>query len=119
MTVSNGTQLLVVFLSQAKTTAKEPGYYADGHFGVRIENVVIVRDIKTLNNFGQKGYLGFEHITLVCCCICSDLYRGNENYRPVSYTENTSSTRIIHSSRTGMVGCIPRRDVGKGIAFTQ
>jgi Xaa-Pro aminopeptidase len=43
----------------------EPGYYADGRFGVRIESVVVVRKTKTLNNFGAKGYLGFEHLTLV------------------------------------------------------
>lgn len=66
----------------------EPGYYADGHFGVRIENVVIVKEAKTRNNFGTKGYLGFEHLTLVSCDeyflkktdlmmlqLCSALYR--------------------------------------------
>jgi Xaa-Pro aminopeptidase len=43
----------------------EPGYYADGRFGVRIESVVVVKETKTPNNFGAKGYLGFEHVTLV------------------------------------------------------
>lgn len=43
----------------------EPGYYADGRFGIRIENVVIVREAKTPNNFGDKGYLKFEHVTMV------------------------------------------------------
>lgn len=43
----------------------EPGYYKDGHFGIRIENVVIVREAQTPNNFGDKGYLGFEHVTMV------------------------------------------------------
>lgn len=45
--------------------ATEPGYYADGRFGVRIENIVIVKDAKTPNNFGEKGYLCFEHVTMV------------------------------------------------------
>ncbi len=44
----------------------EPGYYADGRYGIRIENIVIVRDAQTPNNFGDKGYLRFEHVTLVC-----------------------------------------------------
>ena len=43
----------------------EPGYYEDGKFGIRIENVVVVREAVTPHNFGEKGYLGFEHLTMV------------------------------------------------------
>lgn len=43
----------------------EPGYYADGRFGVRIESIVIVKKANTPNNFGDKGYLGFECVTMV------------------------------------------------------
>ncbi len=43
----------------------EPGYYADGKFGIRIENVVVVRAASTPHNFGDKGYLGMEHVTMV------------------------------------------------------
>ena len=43
----------------------EPGYYEDGKFGIRIENVVVVRETVTPHNFGEKGYLGFEHLTMV------------------------------------------------------
>ena len=43
----------------------EPGYYADGEYGVRIENVVVVREAQTPNNFGNKGFLGFERVTMV------------------------------------------------------
>ena len=43
----------------------EPGYYADGEYGIRIENVVIVREAQIPNNFGNKGFLGFEHVTMV------------------------------------------------------
>lgn len=46
------------------TVSNEPGYYADGRFGIRIENIVLVREVKTPNNFGDKGYLGFEHVTM-------------------------------------------------------
>lgn len=43
----------------------EPGYYADGKWGIRIESVVVVREVETPNNFGKIGYLGFERITMV------------------------------------------------------
>ena len=43
----------------------EPGYYADGEYGIRIENVVVVREAQTPNNFGDKGFLGFEHVAVV------------------------------------------------------
>jgi len=42
----------------------EPGYYEDGKFGIRIENVLIIRKQDTPNNFGDRGYLGFEHVTM-------------------------------------------------------
>ncbi|KAI0044325.1 Creatinase/aminopeptidase [Auriscalpium vulgare] len=51
-------------LKPGMTVSNEPGYYADGRFGIRIENVVIVRDAQTPNNFGNKGFLGFEHVTM-------------------------------------------------------
>lgn len=43
----------------------EPGYYEDGNFGIRLENVLIVKEAETKFNFGDKGYLSFEHITWV------------------------------------------------------
>ncbi|KAI0258993.1 Creatinase/aminopeptidase [Gloeopeniophorella convolvens] len=51
-------------LKPGMTVSNEPGYYADGRFGIRIENVVVVREAQTPNNFGNKGFLGFEHVTL-------------------------------------------------------
>ncbi|EIM81949.1 Creatinase/aminopeptidase [Stereum hirsutum FP-91666 SS1] len=51
-------------LKTGMTVSNEPGYYADGRFGIRIENVVLVREAKTPNNFGGKGFLGFEHVTM-------------------------------------------------------
>ncbi|KAK9285044.1 hypothetical protein L1049_024228 [Liquidambar formosana] len=41
----------------------EPGYYEDGSFGIRLENVLIVKEANTKFNFGDKGYLSFEHVT--------------------------------------------------------
>ncbi|KZT24163.1 Creatinase/aminopeptidase [Neolentinus lepideus HHB14362 ss-1] len=51
-------------LKTGMTVSNEPGYYADGRFGIRIENVVVVQDAQTPNNFGDKGYLRFEHVTM-------------------------------------------------------
>ena len=43
----------------------EPGYYHEGHFGIRIENILLVTEVKTANKFGDKPYLGFENVTFV------------------------------------------------------
>ncbi|KAF8886121.1 peptidase M24, structural domain-containing protein [Infundibulicybe gibba] len=51
-------------LKPGMTVSNEPGYYADGRFGIRIENIVLVRAATTPNDFGGKGYLGFEHVTM-------------------------------------------------------
>ncbi|KAF5351112.1 hypothetical protein D9756_008273 [Leucocoprinus leucothites] len=51
-------------LKAGMTLSNEPGYYEDGKYGVRIENIVLVREVTTANNFGDKGYLGFEHVTM-------------------------------------------------------
>ncbi|KAJ8508751.1 hypothetical protein ONZ45_g8992 [Pleurotus djamor] len=51
-------------LKPGMTVSNEPGYYADGRFGIRIENIVLVKEAKTPNNFGDKGYLGFERVTM-------------------------------------------------------
>ncbi|KAF5958167.1 hypothetical protein HYC85_005392 [Camellia sinensis] len=50
-------------LQASMTVTDEPGYYEDGNFGIRLENVLIVKDAGTKFNFGDKGYLSFEHIT--------------------------------------------------------
>jgi len=52
-------------LQASMTVTNEPGYYEDGKFGIRIENVLLVKEVETPNNFGDRGYLGFEHVTLV------------------------------------------------------
>lgn len=52
-------------MESGMTITNEPGYYEDGEFGIRIENIMIVKDIKTAKNFGGTGYLGFEHVTMV------------------------------------------------------
>ncbi|KAF9904695.1 hypothetical protein EC991_002394 [Linnemannia zychae] len=52
-------------LKPGMTLTNEPGYYEDGEFGIRIENVLLVRPVETRHQFGRKQYLGFEHVTFV------------------------------------------------------
>lgn len=66
MTLSNGVAHpklcpplnLIISLS-------EPGYYEDGKFGIRIENVGIIKHADTPYRFDERGYLAFEHFTMV------------------------------------------------------
>lgn len=51
-------------LKAGMTVSNEPGYYEDGHYGIRIESIILVKGLKTPNNFANKGYLGFEHVTM-------------------------------------------------------
>ncbi len=44
--------------------SNEPGYYEDGAFGVRIENLLIIREEPTPHRFGGAAFLGFERLTL-------------------------------------------------------
>jgi len=51
-------------LKPGMTISNEPGYYEDGKYGIRIEDIVLVREVKTPNNFGDKGFLGLENVTM-------------------------------------------------------
>lgn len=42
--------------------SNEPGYYKPGHYGIRIENLVLIRDIELAG--AEKPMLGFENLTL-------------------------------------------------------
>ena len=57
-----------VSLSVGNVVSDEPGYYEDGNFGVRIENVIMVKETQTEHKFGDKPFLGFEHVTMVPMC---------------------------------------------------
>ena len=43
----------------------EPGFYQDGQFGIRIENLVRVVRANPEHNFNNRGYLTFENLTFV------------------------------------------------------
>jgi Xaa-Pro aminopeptidase len=57
-----------VALAPGNVTSIEPGYYEDGAYGIRIENIALVREVETEHSFGDKPYLGFEHVTMVPYC---------------------------------------------------
>ncbi|AEE74224.1 Metallopeptidase M24 family protein [Arabidopsis thaliana] len=50
-------------LQNGMIVSNEPGYYEDHAFGIRIENLLHVRDAETPNRFGGATYLGFEKLT--------------------------------------------------------
>ena len=47
--------------------SNEPGYYDDGKYGIRIENVVAVKNVQTEHQFSGQ-FLGIETITMVPMC---------------------------------------------------
>jgi Xaa-Pro aminopeptidase len=50
-----------IALHSGMIISNEPGYYRDGHFGIRCENLVVVRE----SNSSETTMLEFETITLV------------------------------------------------------
>jgi Xaa-Pro aminopeptidase len=56
-----GSRLTGVALQPGMTVTDEPGYYEAGKFGIRIENVLIVREAKEVG----EDFMKFEHITCV------------------------------------------------------
>ncbi|KAI0560093.1 Xaa-Pro aminopeptidase [Gracilaria domingensis] len=55
----------VAALKEGMIVSNEPGYYEDGEFGIRIENLLYVVKRETAHRFGGKNYLGFERLTYV------------------------------------------------------
>lgn len=66
--IGTRVQYSEVALAPGNVVSIEPGYYEDGAFGVRIENLVMVREVATRSTFGDRPYLGFEHLTMVPYC---------------------------------------------------
>ncbi|KQK20408.1 hypothetical protein BRADI_1g54327v3 [Brachypodium distachyon] len=52
-------------LQKGMIVSNEPGYYEDNSFGIRIENLVLVKEVNLANSFGGISYLGFEKLTFV------------------------------------------------------
>ncbi|KAF1957266.1 putative Xaa-Pro aminopeptidase P [Byssothecium circinans] len=66
--IGTRVQYSEVPLSVGNVISDEPGYYEDGKFGIRIENMVMVKEVETKLKFGDKPYLGFERVTLTPHC---------------------------------------------------
>ncbi|XP_075428941.1 xaa-Pro aminopeptidase 2 [Ascaphus truei] len=52
-------------LTKGMFTSIEPGYYHDGYFGIRIEDIALVVEAETGHTFGGQPYLTFETVSLV------------------------------------------------------
>lgn len=52
-------------LCEGMIVSNEPGYYEDGSFGIRIENLVTVREASTAFNFAGKRFLAFSPLTFI------------------------------------------------------
>ncbi|KAJ5573884.1 uncharacterized protein N7459_008311 [Penicillium hispanicum] len=64
MGIGTRVQYTEVPIAAGNVISDEPGYYEDGKFGIRIENIVMAREVNTPNKFGDKQWLGFEHVTM-------------------------------------------------------
>ncbi|KYO45152.1 xaa-Pro aminopeptidase 2 [Alligator mississippiensis] len=60
-----GFQSNNVPLTTGMFTSIEPGYYQDGEFGIRIEDVALVVETQTEHKVGDKPFLTFEVVSLV------------------------------------------------------
>ena len=54
-----------VGLKAGMIVSNEPGYYENGKFGIRIENLLVIKPKGTPHAFNGKTYLGFEQLTHV------------------------------------------------------
>ncbi|KAI0256241.1 peptidase M24, structural domain-containing protein [Lactifluus subvellereus] len=52
-------------LTRGHVLTNEPGYYKANEFGMRIESVLVVRDVRTRNTDPEQSFLGFERLTCV------------------------------------------------------
>jgi Xaa-Pro aminopeptidase len=90
-------QYTEVPLAPGNVISNEPGYYEDGNFGIRIENIVMVKEVETKHSFGDKPFLGFEHVTMVPYC------RNLINEAMLSETEkawlNASNVEILEKTK--------------------
>jgi Xaa-Pro aminopeptidase len=63
---NKNSQALSVPLVEGMILSNEPGYYHDGEFGIRIENLVNVVEKETKFGAGKScKYFGFENLTMV------------------------------------------------------
>jgi Xaa-Pro aminopeptidase len=68
LSVHEGPQRLsrlgTVELQPGMILSNEPGYYREGHYGIRLENLVMVTPLEKIPD-GEREMMGFETLTLV------------------------------------------------------
>lgn len=52
-------------LTAGMIVSNEPGYYEDNAFGIRIENLLHIKEADTPFKFGDQSYFGFERLTMI------------------------------------------------------
>ena len=63
--MSISPRLMITYpLSGGMVVSNEPGYYEDGKFGIRIENLVTVVEADTPFHFGDAKFFTFQCLTL-------------------------------------------------------
>lgn len=99
-------------LKAGMIVSNEPGYYEDGNFGIRIENLVLIKEIATDHSFKDICFLGFEDITLVPIqkkMVAPDLLSDEEiawlNKYHVKVWE-TVSPRLSHGAKEWLRTCV-------------
>lgn len=63
-TMSGGSKQPVA-LEENMVLTNEPGFYEEGHFGIRTESLLAVKRVETHREFGDVAWYGFERITQV------------------------------------------------------
>ena len=62
--ISSHHELLVLRGPSLTCGHGHAGYYEDGEFGIRIENLLIIKEAETPFRFGDAPYLSFERLTM-------------------------------------------------------
>jgi Xaa-Pro aminopeptidase len=76
-----------VALKPGMIISNEPGYYKEGAYGIRIENLQVVTEPETIAG-GERPMLGFETLTLAPIdrrCVAQDLLTQEERVQLDAY----------------------------------
>ena len=71
-------------------TSNEPGYYADGQFGIRIESLVVCEVAQTAHRFGDTKYVFSTHPPthpLILPCFQKKSYYIDSPTHPPTHTQ--------------------------------
>jgi Xaa-Pro aminopeptidase len=60
-----GTRPVPAKLKAGSIISNEPGYYEDGEFGIRIENLCYLHEVETKYSMASTKFLGVDDLTMV------------------------------------------------------